>query len=132
MEEIKITIRKPTPADKNFILATWLKGQRWGSQHYSWVPQDLYFDKYGPKIIEILKTPGVDIRIACDQEIPTWIAGYSIFKDHELYWIHVRKDYRGKGIAKLLLSGQPITTAKAMTWTGAAIAEKHGIAFDPF
>lgn len=132
MSKIKITLRKPNAQDKNFILSTWLKGQRYGSTYFALIQQDKYFEKYGERIIEILKTPGVSLNVACDEANPTWIAGFSVFRGDEIFWIHVRKDYRRRGIGRLLLGGQEMRTAKAITSIGSKIAQNHGIEFDPF
>jgi GNAT superfamily N-acetyltransferase len=124
-------LRAPTPADKNFILATWLKGQYWGSTYFRQIPKDEYFRDYPATIISILSTPGAELLIACDRARPEWIVGFSVLKGSALYWIHVRKDYRGKGIGRLLLGGHEIKTVKALTKIGRTIAMKKGLTFNP-
>lgn len=132
MDEIKVVLRQPNPDDKNFIMATWLKGQYYGSPYFQQVPEDVYFREYAHKISDILFTKGVRLNVACDQADPSWIVGFSVFKDQSIYWVHVKKDFRGKGIGTLLLEGGPFTAIKALTKVGREIARKKGLIFNPF
>ena len=132
MAEIKVITRPARPADRNFILATWLRGQYYGNPGFKLVPQDEFFKSYTSVVERILYDPEIDITIASGNEDPNWIAGFAVRKQDALYWIHVKEDFRKKGIAKLLIGEIPISRIKALTKAGAAIARKKGLIFDLF
>lgn len=133
MDETKIVVRPACLSDKNFILSTWLKGQLFGSPYFSLVPHDIYYKAYTDEIARILAIPGVKVNVACGEEAPDWIVGFCVFKGDALYWVHVKTDYRNKGIAKLMLrDAETIKTVKALTKIGRAIADKKRLAFNPF
>jgi GNAT superfamily N-acetyltransferase len=132
MDNAEVIIRPFMESDRNFILATWLRGQRYGNLYFSEIPQDLYFREYAAVIARTMALPGLEIIVACDTVDPRWIWGFAAVKDDTLYWVHVKTDYREKGIAKLLLAGRSIKTAKAFTRIGRSIAAKHGLIFNPF
>lgn len=131
-EAAQIILRQANVKDKNFILSTWLKGQYFGNSFFRNIPQYLYFEAYAKVITKILCTPGVDINIACDIESPDWIVGYSVFKGEEIYWMHVRKDYRRQKLATLLITEQKPKVIKAYTKVGQIIAQRKGLIFNPF
>lgn len=130
-DEIKVITRATIPDDKNFILATWLKGNRWGNPFFEDQDKDLYFHDYANHIIKTLLAVGTQVNIACDEAKPGWIVGYAVFKNDTLYWVHIRDGYRRKGIASLLLRSAPITTVKGMTRLGWRIVQQKKLIFDP-
>jgi hypothetical protein len=132
MDEIKVILRDFSEEDRNFILSTWLKGNYFGSVFFRQIPQDLYFKEYSKTIQEIMTRNNIRIKIACDQSKTSWISGFSVSIDSDLYWIYVRTGFRSKGIATALLSDQNITSAKSMTRKGKIIADHKGIIFNPF
>lgn len=133
VDKIKVVLRPYNDVmDRNFIISTWLKGQRFGNYHYSDVPQDIYFKEYGAVIECIMNIPGLEIKIACDELRPDWIGGFAVMKDDVLYWIYTRSDFRNRGIAKLLVSDRKIKTVQALTRIGRSIAISHGLIFNPF
>lgn len=134
-DEIKIVVRDVRPEDHNFIFSAWLKGQYFGSSYFRQIPSDLYFEEYAKTIATLLspihpKGP-VTIRIACDENQPEWISGFSVSRGEDLYWVYVKEDFRNQGIATLLIEGQNITTAKSTTKAGRAFMEKKGLIFNP-
>lgn len=128
----KIIVRPATGDDKNFILSTWLKGNYYGNSYFSQIPQDLYFKEYAKHILEILSAPEVRADVACDELTPGWIVGFCVYKRQTLYWVHVKKDYRAKGIATLLLKGKQIEVTKGTSRVGRAITEAKRFIFNPF
>lgn len=46
------------------------------------------------------------IQIACLEEDPTYIVGYSIVENSQLEWVFVRPTFRQQGISKLLTKGK--------------------------
>lgn len=128
--EIKVITRGPEPEDHSFIIATWLNGQRYSNPFYERQDPKKYFAEHGDYINEVLVTPGMDIRIACDEACPYWIAGFSVHKGDTLYWVHVKEDYRKRGIAALLLQGTDIKTVKGLTNIGWYLLQKYGWSFE--
>jgi hypothetical protein len=135
MDRARIIVRLANSADRNFIFSTWLKGQRFNSFYYSEIPQDLYFREYAKVIERILAGHEIEVRVACDESKPEWIAGFAVLDcaDEAIHWIYVRGgEYRGNGIARLLLANRRIRTARSTSRIGRAIMAKHGIVFNPF
>jgi hypothetical protein len=131
-ETTKIIIRDAEYGDKSFIFSTWLKGVYYGCTYFRQMPQDLYYDLQGDQITKVLQDPSTHIRIACDQDDPPWVVGFCVYKNSDLHWIYVKLDFRKKGIARLLMQGVEIQQVKAMTRVGKAIADNHGLIFNPF
>ncbi len=130
MDEIKIIIRQPLPEDKNFILSTWLKGQYYGCAYFKQIPSNIYYLKYADKIIEKLSQPQMRMTVACDASNPHWVVGFAVFDDH-LHWVHVKKDFRGMGIARLMLQGKEFKVVKSTTKKGHEITVSKNLIFDP-
>lgn len=135
-DEIKIVIREVRAEDHHFILATWLKGNYFGNPYFRLMPQELYFEEYARYLTECVLSPlhpegRAEIQIACDERNPSWVVGFSVSRSNTLYWIYVKRDYRRRGIARLLISQKPISTVKAMTKVGRVIADKHRLIFNP-
>lgn len=128
-----VTIRDMLPEDKNFILATWLRGTFYGESVYSNMPKSLFMDKYH-KVLEFLLTnPNTKVRVACLKDDADVILGYSVFtKDsNTLHWVFVKKSWRGIGIARDIVPSS-ITTITNLTKIGNSIAKKKQLTFDPF
>jgi hypothetical protein len=60
-----VSIRPSTPEDRNFILATWLKGLRFGNDWFGLVESGAYYKAYHDVVEAILNSPGVTINVAC-------------------------------------------------------------------
>lgn len=130
-EEVYIVIRPAEIGDKNFILSTWLQGNYYGNSYFRQMPQDLYFKEYGARVTSILCSPETTVAIACDEAHPEWIVGFSICQKNDLFWIYVKRDFRQKGIATLLLKDKQIAAVKATTQIGRMISERKGLIFNP-
>lgn len=141
-DAIAISIRRALPTDFEFIFSNWLRGARFGNSipkecnqmpsFYERVPSDLFFSEYTKIIQSILDLPGIQIDVASDSQNPLWTAGFSVFREPVLYWVFVKNDFRGRGIARLLLDRKKITTAFSTTKPGYAISQKKGWVFNPF
>lgn len=132
MDSVKIIIRSAVPNDKNFILSTWLKGQRYGNNQFNEIPEEIYFVEHAKVINRIIFTPGVQILVACAQNQPNWIVGFAVLSDESIYWLHVKKDYRMRGVAKLLVGDRQIKSVKALTRMGLIISKRKRLIFNPF
>lgn len=102
-------IRNGNEKDKNFILATFLRGLYYGESFFSQVPKDIFMDKYKHVARALVDAPGVTIKIACLPEDQDVILGYSIVSNDSktVYWCFVKKAWRERGIAKSLLPKEP-------------------------
>lgn len=129
-EAIKVVTRQVLPDDKNLIMQTWLKGNYYGT-HFGNMPSALYYQEYADHIKRILFDPEVQVTVACADTHSDFIVGFSVYKRNTLYWIYVKRDYRRKGIARLLLKGQNISVVKALTYLGRVIADRKGLAYNP-
>jgi GNAT superfamily N-acetyltransferase len=71
---------------------------------YPQLPDDIFFTAYRAVIERLFKTS--QVRVLADGDR---IAGYSVTWDADgvLHWIYLKNQYRGKGLAKLLLSHLP-------------------------
>src|ERR1700686_3327393 len=99
-------IRKGKDEDKNFILATFLRGLYYGDSFFSQVPKDIFMDRYKRVANALVNDTNTDIFVACLPEDPDVILGYSLIsKDGKtLYWTFVKAAWRKNGIGKSLIS----------------------------
>lgn len=126
-----IAFRDAVMADKPFILATWLKGLRFGNIWYRLIEDKVYFKVYHAVIESLLAKPGVVIKVACLKEDPQVILGYVVYEGPKAHWVQVKKAWRNIGIARTLLPGE-ITTVTHLTEIGRSIFLKKGWTFNPF
>lgn len=103
MTDNKVAIRDAFESDFEFIYSTWLKGLKFGNEHFKKTHQKSYFEHEHKKIERLLKRSGVYILVACLVSDPTTILGYAIREDeHILHYVHVKYAFRKFGIAKSL------------------------------
>lgn len=127
-----VEVRGVDPGDKSFIMATWLKGLRYGCEIFKEIPSDIYFKNYHRILESILTNPETEIRVACLKDDRDVILGYSVSKDNALHFIFVKSEWRQIGIAKSLVSPK-IDTVTHLTKVGSSILKKHPkIVFNPF
>ena len=128
----RVAIRDYTGEDRNFVLATWLRGLRYGNEFYQSIPSDIYFAEYQKVLDHILESPMAVVRVACLESEPTVILGYSVSHSNVLDWVFVKKNWRNIGIAKSLL---PLGIQKVshLTKVGKSLLFKYKhLQFDPF
>lgn len=102
-------IRDYQQEDKNFVLATFLRGVYYGDSWFSQIRKDIFMDNY-KRIAEFAIDSGkVIVKVACLREDSDVIIGYSILSaDYQaISWVYVKKAWRLKGIAKSLLPKYP-------------------------
>lgn len=127
-----IAVRNMYPDDWNFILATWLKGLRYGNDWFGLIEAPVYYSRYQAIIEHILQSPATVIRVACLLESPDVVLGYSISRGDRLDWTFVKRSWRGIGIAKSLVP-EGTQRVSHLTEVGKAVLKKHpSIKFDPF
>lgn len=127
-----IEIRGMYPDDWNFILATWLKGLRYGNDWFGMVDPSVYYEAYQKVIERILQSPGTDVRVACLKDSPDVILGYAVIRDSTLDWVFVKSRWRTIGIARSLVP-ENINTVSHLTEIAKSLLKKHpDIKFNPF
>src|SRR6266404_2908447 len=100
-------IRDFNESDKNFVLATFLRGVYYGDSWFSMIPKQIFMDNY-KKVAEYLVNTAT-IKVACLKEDPSVILGYCMLsKDLQtIHWTYVKSAWRLKGIAKTLTPTHP-------------------------
>lgn len=129
-----IEIRDVIESDRNFILATFLKGLRYGNDTFGLIDSKVYFSEYQKIIDAILRHPDTSVAVACLKDDKQVILGYSIFNLSKslLHFTFVKSAWRGIGIAKSLFP-EKTTTVTHITKTGASIIRKSSkLVFNPF
>jgi hypothetical protein len=127
-------IRDGKETDKNFILATFLRGLYYGDSWFSLIPKDIFMDNYKHIAQAIITNPNVVIKIACLPDDNDVILGYSILSADYLtiHWVYCKSAWRKKGIGKSLLPSRP-TTITHLSATGKELMSKFKDAiFNPF
>lgn len=128
--------REYRETDKNFILATWLRGLYYGEPWYQQIPKEVFMTSYHAHLESLMSRPDTYIRIACLEDEPDVILGYAVFIETgdtvALSWVFVKSPFRKIGIAKGLLPIN-ISAVTHLTRVGASLLNKlPGIVFNPF
>lgn len=134
MEEIKsvITTRAYQPDDSAFIFSSWLNGLRYGNDWFGLIDSDAYFSNYHKVIEALLDDPFTRVKVAVTIEDPNTIIGYSVYKGNKVHWVHVKRVFRGQGVAKTLLPSK-IDAVTHVTKAGRSWLKKHTeTVFNPF
>ena len=129
------TSRSMVEADKPFIFATWLKGQRYGCDYFKLMDEKSYYRHYSTYIDRILTHPTTTVLVLCLADEPEVIIGYAVLSSPEtLCWAFTKKAWRNKGhMSKLLIAHpRPIKTISGISEVGLKIATAKGWIFDPW
>lgn len=127
-------IRDVQPDDKNFILATFLRGLYYGDSWFSLMPKSVFMDNY-KNIAELFyNSPNYTIKVACLREDPGVILGYSILSaDYQtIHWCFVKSAWRKRGIAKALLPQFPTAITHLSTLGKTLMNKFPNTIFNPF
>lgn len=125
-------IRDMKEGDKNFVLATLLRGLYYGDSWFSQIPKDIFMSNY--KLVAQALVGKANIKIACLKEDEDTIIGYSILSHDFLtiHFVYVKEKWRKHGIAKSLLPKYP-TSVTHLTELGKTLLPKFKDAvFNPF
>lgn len=120
--------------DRNFILATFLRGVYYGNSWFSLIPKDIFMNNYKMVAEAILNNNRVVIKVACLQEDPDVILGYSILYSDSpvIHWVYVKEKWRKKGIARALTPKNP-TAVTHLSALGQSLMNKfENLIFNPF
>ncbi len=127
-------VRPYRKSDKNFILATWLRGLKYGNEWFNLIPSDIYFKTYQTVIEKLLDSPSVSIKVCCLKEENDAILGYSILSHNEtvLNWAFTKSAWRKIGIMKSLVPST-VTAVTHVTDVGVSLLKKTpNVVFNPF
>lgn len=128
-------IRDYTADDKNFVLATFLRGVYYAEgSWYKAIDKEIFMNHYKHIAEQTLVSDKVVIKIACLKEDPSVIIGYSILSsDYQaIVWVYVKKAWRLKGIGKSLVPQFPSAVTHSTTLGQQLIAKFHDVKFNPF
>lgn len=127
-------VRDYKESDKNFILATFLKGLYYGDSWFSQIPKNIFMDNYKNVARLLVSNPKVIIKVACLKEDPDVILGYSILSTdfNTVYWVFVKSAWRKQGIARSLLPLYPTTVAHLTSLGKTLMSKFPGAHFNPF
>jgi hypothetical protein len=128
-----IIVRDGNGEDFNFIMATWLKGLRYGNEWFHEIEPSVYFEVYHTAIQSILARPGCQVKVACLKDDPNVIFGYAVFNGDRLDWVHVKKSFRKIGLARSLVP-PTIKSVSHLTKQGLSIKREKmpAVTFNPF
>lgn len=125
LDEVSVIIRPYDPVtDQACIYSTWRNSSYYGGV---WPENNIPYSKYFFKTQTVL-IRGIlgraRVRIACLQDDPLTIIGYSVSTDKHLNFIYVKVDYRGKGLGAMLMPKDIETVTSELTKIGKVIVEK--------
>lgn len=111
--------------DQAFIYASWRNGWFYSNIKKPDLPDNEVFRDKTAQIKQILNKAA--IKIACLDETPNVIIGYSIATGTHLDWIYVKVEYRNKGIGALLMPKNIETVTKDLTDIGKCLVKKKNL-----
>lgn len=130
-----ITTRSFTPEDRNFILATFLRGLYYGDSWFSLIDKNVFMNHYNKVVNHLIDSPMVAINVACLKDDPNTVLGYAIYSKYQMYdtlhWCFVKKQWRGIGIAKDLIP-KDVKSVTHLTKVGVSVIKRKGWEFNPF
>ncbi len=128
-----IAIRDSTPADTNFIYASWLRGLYHGDSWLSLMKKDVFMASYQRVITNLLESPAVHVKVACLKDDPEVILGYAVLSNAApvLHFVFCKSAWRNIGIARMLVP-KDITVVTNLTKSGLGIMRKHpSVTYNP-
>lgn len=128
-----VSIRDAVIGDKNFILATFLRGLYYGDSWYGEIPKSVFMSEYHKFLELLLSHPTTKVKIACLKDDTDVILGYVIMNTSEtvLHFAFCKKAWRGIGITRQLVP-TTVTSVTHLTKVGLSIIKKKGLVFNPF
>jgi GNAT superfamily N-acetyltransferase len=116
-------------SDHAFIYSTW-RNALWYAKRRAPSDADAFYKALSEEISRILKGLGTRVNIACLSDDPDMLLGWSVIQDGRLEFVYVKRDYRGKGIGRLLCKGfksfDPPETKIGKSLVEKFLKEQHG------
>lgn len=127
-------VRNAKPEDRNFILATFLRGLYYGDSWFSAIDKKAFMENYKKVAEALISGNNTIINIACLKDEPDVILGYSILSsDYQtIHWVFVKESWRKKGIAKSLCPQYPSTVTHLNKLGKTLLTKFPGVIFNPF
>lgn len=127
-------IRDMKPEDKNFVLATFLRGLYYGDSWFSLIPKPVFMDNYKSVADALVTGQKTVIKIACLKEDPSVILGYSIMSSdyQSVVWVFVKSTWRKRGIARSLLPQHPVAVTHLTKIGKSLLSKLNNPIFNPF
>lgn len=132
MGQTPVITRPVMKSDKDFIINSWLANNYYGNWFYNCMKEFYYNEEYHKYITKLLFKPETQLEMAVLADDPEMILGYAVFAKDVLYYIYVKLDYRGQGIATLLLKDKNIKYVTNQSKIGRSITKKKKLIFNPF
>jgi L-amino acid N-acyltransferase YncA len=131
-----VTLRAGNANDRNFILATWLRGLYYGDTWFREIPKAIFMENYHNILERVLDAGKVEVVVACLKEDPEVILGYSVLSRFNsqpvVHWVFVKAAWRKIGIAKSLIP-KDTRYVTHLTKVGLSLIRRNpGIDFNPF
>jgi hypothetical protein len=127
-------VRDGNDKDKNFILATFLRGLYYGESFFSRIPKNIFMDKYKLVAQALVNDKNTVIKIACLPEDPDVILGYSLLSaDYQtVYFVFVKKIWRQRGLGRSLVPANPTYVAHLTKLGDSLLPKINNPKFNPF
>lgn len=109
--------------DGAFVYSTW-RNALWFAGDQDEDKRDYFYAEASQRLRRLLTAPDTKTQIACLEEDPDNIIGYSIMAGPHLNWVYVKIESRRQGIGKLLTRGFK-TVATPLTHLGKKIFEAY-------
>ncbi len=125
-------VRDVQPEDKNFILATFLRGIYYGDSWFSLIPKAIFMENY-KKVGEAL-VANRTIKVACLKDDPSVIIGYSIMSHdfQTLDYVYVKSVWRHRGVARALCPLHPQRVTHLTKLGHSLLVKINNPIFNPF
>jgi GNAT superfamily N-acetyltransferase len=129
-----IYIRDYVPGDKNFVMATFLRGLYYGESWFSSIPKDIFMGNYKIIAEAMLNNPNNMVKVACLREDPDVILGYSLLSTDfsTVGWVFVKTSWRRQGIGRALTPVSPTTVTHLSDLGKKLLPKLNGAVFNPF
>lgn len=127
-----LPVRVARDTDIAFIVDAWKRSYE-GAAAVKMCDREFYRIEMERLIKRLFGRDGVSTLIAYDPDDDDHMVGFACFTVHnpsraELHYIYVKKDFRGKGIARRLLEGVPV---ESYTFLSPTARPRKGWRFTP-
>jgi hypothetical protein len=125
-ETSKIILRTFNPKEDSGMVYKYWRDSLWFDEERDPSLSDAFYVGSNRHIKSVLSHVDTKIHIACLEENPILIVGYSVMRGNHIEWVYVKINYRKKGIAELLTRNFS-TISPPPTKIGKDIATLHNL-----